>query len=266
MHCRCRHYQHILTTTNDEKHSQNSFPWPEDYDDGNLLFKRRAPPRRGRPPTRAAAAAHDALAGSLFGAGDGAASGGRRAPTGARLKIMRCLQLKAPDGRRNVFDLGLGVALDLDCQVGACGGIWGGEHCMCRFAAAATPPLPASRGTCAAALPRALSTKTTPKTTHKQHTNNTTTQTLHGVARLKLTDIVSLKLAPAPTLKLSATYPLGNSTGMRLRFRCAARACAALRPRPTLLRRGLSLPLSVLPPRRTPGRLALVRSAFFAPS
>ncbi|GBF90334.1 hypothetical protein Rsub_02440 [Raphidocelis subcapitata] len=121
-----------------------TFPWPEDYDENNLLFKRRGA-RRGRPPTRAAAA---------YIEGGGA---DRRMPSGARLKVMRCLQFKAPN-KRPLMDLGVGVGLDLDRQ------------------------------------------------------------SLHGVARLKIADVVSIKMSPQPTVKLSAMWGLPG-TGMALRFR-----------------------------------------------
>jgi hypothetical protein len=42
----------------------------------------------------------------------------RQQPTGARLKVMRCVQLKAPDSKRALLDFGLGVGVDLDRQVG----------------------------------------------------------------------------------------------------------------------------------------------------
>lgn len=42
----------------------------------------------------------------------------RQQPTGARLKVMRCLQLKAPESKRALLDFGLGVGVDLDRQVG----------------------------------------------------------------------------------------------------------------------------------------------------
>lgn len=41
----------------------------------------------------------------------------RQQPTGARLKVMRCVQLKAPDSKRPLLDFGLGVGVDLDRQV-----------------------------------------------------------------------------------------------------------------------------------------------------
>lgn len=37
---------------------------------------------------------------------------------GARLKVMRCVQLKAPEDKRALLDFGLGVGVDLDRQVG----------------------------------------------------------------------------------------------------------------------------------------------------
>jgi len=43
----------------------------------------------------------------------------RQQPTGARLKVMRCVQLKAPESKRALLDFGLGVGVDLDRQVGA---------------------------------------------------------------------------------------------------------------------------------------------------
>lgn len=47
----------------------------------------------------------------------------RQEPTGARLKVMRCVQLKAPDSKRALLDFGLGVGVDLDRQVRVrCGG------------------------------------------------------------------------------------------------------------------------------------------------
>jgi hypothetical protein len=42
----------------------------------------------------------------------------RQQPTGARLKVMRCVQLKAPESKRALVDFGLGVGVDLDRQVG----------------------------------------------------------------------------------------------------------------------------------------------------
>lgn len=41
----------------------------------------------------------------------------RQQPTGARLKVMRCVQLKAPESKRALIDFGLGVGVDLDRQV-----------------------------------------------------------------------------------------------------------------------------------------------------
>jgi hypothetical protein len=41
----------------------------------------------------------------------------RQQPTGARLKVMRCVQLKAPESKRALIDFGLGVGVDLDNQV-----------------------------------------------------------------------------------------------------------------------------------------------------
>lgn len=41
----------------------------------------------------------------------------RQQPTGARLKVMRCVQLKAPDSKRALLDFGMGVGVDLDRQV-----------------------------------------------------------------------------------------------------------------------------------------------------
>jgi hypothetical protein len=102
------------------------FPWPEEYDEGNLLFKRRhaaRTPRRGRPPTRAAAQAHAAMGianlavGPYDGDRDGDGGGARRAPNGARLKVMRCVHLKNPEQRRPLVDFGVGLSVDLDRQV-----------------------------------------------------------------------------------------------------------------------------------------------------
>lgn len=42
----------------------------------------------------------------------------RQQPSGARLKVMRCVQLKAPESKRALLDFGLGVGVDLDRQVG----------------------------------------------------------------------------------------------------------------------------------------------------
>lgn len=41
----------------------------------------------------------------------------RQQPTGARLKVMRCVQLKAPESKRALLDFGMGVGVDLDRQV-----------------------------------------------------------------------------------------------------------------------------------------------------
>lgn len=41
----------------------------------------------------------------------------RQQPTGARLKVMRCVQLKSPESKRALLDFGLGVGVDLDRQV-----------------------------------------------------------------------------------------------------------------------------------------------------
>jgi hypothetical protein len=41
----------------------------------------------------------------------------RQQPSGARLKVMRCVQLKAPESKRALLDFGLGVGVDLDRQV-----------------------------------------------------------------------------------------------------------------------------------------------------
>ncbi|KIZ03416.1 hypothetical protein MNEG_4545 [Monoraphidium neglectum] len=144
-----------------------TFPWPEEYDEGNLLFKRRhaaRTPRRGRPPTRAAAQAHAAMGianlavGPYDGDRDGDGGGARRAPNGARLKVMRCVHLKNPEQRRPLVDFGVGLSVDLDRQA------------------------------------------------------------LQGVCRLKFSDLLSIKLAPQPALKLAASWGLAN-TGMALRLR-----------------------------------------------
>ena len=44
--------------------------------------------------------------------------GRSKQPTGARLKIMRCIQIKAPEDKKALLDFGLGMGLDLDSQVG----------------------------------------------------------------------------------------------------------------------------------------------------
>jgi hypothetical protein len=65
-----------------------------------------------------AAGAHQA-AGGYLPAGQAAAQqqGYRQQPMGARLKVTRCLQLKAPESKRALLDFGLGVGVDLDRQV-----------------------------------------------------------------------------------------------------------------------------------------------------
>jgi hypothetical protein len=61
----------------------------------------------------------------------------RQQPTGARLKVMRCLQLKAPESKRALLDFGMGVGVDLDRQVrpaGVCTGLCTALHrvtCLC---------------------------------------------------------------------------------------------------------------------------------------
>lgn len=44
-------------------------------------------------------------------------------------------------------------------------------------------------------------------------------QELHGVARLKVADLVSLKLLPQPLLKLGGAWPLPGTSGMALRLK-----------------------------------------------
>jgi hypothetical protein len=64
----------------------------------------------------------------------------RQQPTGARLQVMRCMQLKAPESKRALLDFGLGVGVDLDRQVGqGCDlGCWLAASCNvaphCRWA------------------------------------------------------------------------------------------------------------------------------------
>ncbi|WIA08490.1 hypothetical protein OEZ85_007925 [Tetradesmus obliquus] len=156
-----------------------TFPWPEDYDAGNILFRRggsrpearrgRGRPRKEQPPLVGYVADYD---GSYYPQQQQPAYGYpavgqqqqrqqpyRQQPTGARLKVMRCVQLKAPDSKRPLLDFGLGVGVDLDRQE------------------------------------------------------------LHGVARLKVADLVSLKLLPQPLLKLGGAWPLPGTSGMALRLK-----------------------------------------------
>ncbi len=52
----------------------------------------------------------------------------RQQPSGARLKVMRCVQLKSPESKRALLDFGLGVGVDLDRQVRT-----PGLHCWLAF-------------------------------------------------------------------------------------------------------------------------------------
>lgn len=54
----------------------------------------------------------------------------RQQPTGARLKVTRCVQLKAPDSKRALLDFGVGVGVDLDRQVRS-GQIRGNNRSVC---------------------------------------------------------------------------------------------------------------------------------------
>lgn len=112
-----------------------SFPWPEDYDSGNILFRRSSNGKRGRGRPRK----QEPIVGYMGTAYDGYPAGQqgspylpgglqqqqhppqhnqyRQQPTGARLKVMRCVQLKAPESKRALLDFGLGVGVDLDRQV-----------------------------------------------------------------------------------------------------------------------------------------------------
>lgn len=45
-----------------------------------------------------------------------------RQPTGARLKITRCFQFNRPEDKTPLLDIGAGVGVDLDSQVGWVGG------------------------------------------------------------------------------------------------------------------------------------------------
>ncbi|KAF8072590.1 Cbwd1 [Scenedesmus sp. PABB004] len=149
-----------------------TFLWPEDYDAGSILFRRgrhearrgRGRPRKQQPvvgyvgdydgpyyPANAAAAAQQQQ--------PGAPAPYRQQPTGARLKVTRCVQLKAPDSKRALLDFGVGVGVDLDRQE------------------------------------------------------------LHGVARLKVADLLSLKLLPQPLLKVGGAWPLPVGGGMALRVK-----------------------------------------------
>eukprot|EP00879_Flechtneria_rotunda_P032985 GHRR01036493.1.p2 GENE.GHRR01036493.1~~GHRR01036493.1.p2 ORF type:complete len:131 (+),score=39.32 GHRR01036493.1:973-1365(+) len=85
----------------------------------------------------------------------------RQQPTGARLKVTRCVQLKAPENKRALLDFGIGVGVDLDRQE------------------------------------------------------------VHGVARLKVADLLSIKLLPQPLLKLGGAWSLPG-TGMALRLKYEA--------------------------------------------
>jgi hypothetical protein len=44
-------------------------------------------------------------------------------------------------------------------------------------------------------------------------------QELHGVARLKVADLVSIKLLPQPLLKLGGAWSLPGSSGMAVRLK-----------------------------------------------
>lgn len=156
-----------------------TFPWPEDYDNGNILFRRSSNVKRGRGRPRKQ---QEPVVGYM-GTGYNAYPAGqqdspympvglqqqqqqqppqhtqyRQQPTGARLKVMRCVQLKAPESKRALIDFGLGVGVDLDRQE------------------------------------------------------------LHGVARLKVADLLSIKLMPRPLLKLGGAWSLPG-TGMALRLK-----------------------------------------------
>eukprot|EP00877_Chromochloris_zofingiensis_P013305 jgi/Chrzof1/8228/Cz03g02080.t1 len=109
-----------------------TFPWPEQYDQNSILFKRQAAPRRGRgrPPTRGAAAQQHVT--NYYGTNDNhnlnpfhtpiavgepdQQEGVLRQPTGARLKITRCFQFNRPEDKTPLLDIGAGVGVDLDSQ------------------------------------------------------------------------------------------------------------------------------------------------------
>eukprot|EP00775_Hariotina_reticulata_P007042 gene7042-7256_t len=111
-----------------------TFLWPEDYDTGNILFRRgghaarrgKGRPRKQQQPIVGYVGDAD---GPYFPGNQqlypyGAAAPPQhlhqqqeyRQPTGARLKVMRCVQLKAPENKRALLDFGLGVGVDLDRQ------------------------------------------------------------------------------------------------------------------------------------------------------
>jgi hypothetical protein len=56
-------------------------------------------------------------AGAAAAAANELVPGRSKQPTGARLKIMRCVQIKAPEDKKPLLDIGLGLGLDLDSQV-----------------------------------------------------------------------------------------------------------------------------------------------------
>lgn len=132
-------------------------------------------------------------------------------PTGARLKVMRCVQLKAPEDKRALLDFGLGVGVDLDRQASSSMGRRLRLACVhaCMHAAVLPqPPAPirSLHGRCTlltAAAPGAL----------------VQLQELHGVARLKLGGLLSLKLMPRPMLKLGGAWPLPGRSGLALRLK-----------------------------------------------
>eukprot|EP00879_Flechtneria_rotunda_P018817 GHRR01019751.1.p1 GENE.GHRR01019751.1~~GHRR01019751.1.p1 ORF type:complete len:285 (+),score=71.93 GHRR01019751.1:235-1089(+) len=165
------------------------FLWPEEYDTGNILFKRSSQAvKRGRgrprkqPPVTGYVSDYD---GSYYPAPPqqqmypnvpspygpdgrlltpvvaGQQPAHRQQPTGARLKVTRCVQLKAPENKRALLDFGIGVGVDLDRQE------------------------------------------------------------VHGVARLKVADLLSIKLLPQPLLKLGGAWSLPG-TGMALRLKYEA--------------------------------------------